>query len=583
MESFFKLFNQIIYCFKLMFNISKRFLLIRLVACFFLPILGITVSFIDKSIINQIIYGKQAIKLISILCILRVLIDTVILVLGHISSYVSLLQERLLEQYVHILIIKNSTESDITVFDDKSYYDKLLFTQSNFKSLASTIWCVLDGASSFISLIAIAFMFSKYNIFICLVIMISCLPYAIFARRNSIKAYECEMECLSDERKKSYWVDLASQKEFSGIVRLYKFGDKILQNYKSIWKKIYIKHNIVEKKRCIELTILSIFPKVLLGGVALYIALQIISGNGTIGDYSLYTGFSLQILTCTTSLFQTINQLFENQMDLETIKEFGKNTKSVITNGNKQLTEIKKIEFKNVSFCYPLMEKYILKNVSFTLNKNEKLAIVGKNGSGKSTIIKLLLRFYDVNQGKILINNRDIKEYDIESLRMCFSVYMQNQKNLCCSIKDNISMFDDNAEYCKIDDLVKHFDLEQIIEKGNKEKGIEQYLYKLFDEDGIEVSGGENQRIALARTMYRSGSCIILDEHTSAMDQGYTRKINQYIRNKYQNKITLIITHKLNEIDNDTKIIVIKKGSIVGFAEKKELFAKDSVFAKIYN
>lgn len=541
-------------------KISKKGLKIRLIICLILPLVGVATSYLDRNIINEIAKGKSTIKIICILCIMRLAIEIVEMILGHIAMYVTFIQEKSIQKYIQNSVIKKSTDSDISVFDDRSYYDKLLFMQSNFHTMISTIWCIIDGISAFITLGTIIFIFSKYSIIMCIVIILSSLPYAFVLRKYSIKRYECEMDCLSEQRKSSYWVELATQKEFSEITRLYNLGPKMIDKYNLLWNNVVSREKKIEKNSMHELILFSVVPQVVIAGVAFYITIQILHGGGSIGDYALYTSLSLQILNYTKVVFQTVNNFLENQMILETVEEFEEKTVKNINNGSKMLREIESISFQNVSFKYPYMKKKVLDNISFEINKGEKLVIVGSNGSGKSTITKLLLRFYDVSEGEILINGVNIKEYNLASLRKEFAVYFQNELNFCSSIEDNISLFSDEIDYKCMNDIAEHFDLKTIVKKGNEKLGFKQELYKRFEENGIEVSGGENQRIALARTLYQSGTCIVLDEHTSAMDFIYMNKANDFIQNKYKDKIVIIITHKMDEIFENAKLIFVNNG-----------------------
>lgn len=212
---------------------------------------------------------------------------------------------------------------------------------------------------------------------------------------------------------------------------------------------------------------------------------------------------------------------------------------------------------------------YACTTIYCTSKKNKTPSYSGSNGSGKSTITKLLLRFYDVSEGEILINGVNIKEYNLESLRGEFAVYFQNELNFCSSIEDNISLFSDEIDSDSMNDVVDNFDLETIVKKGDEKLGFKQELYKRFEENGIEVSGGENQRIALARALYQNGSCIVLDEHTSAMDFIHMNKANKFIQNKYEDKIVIIITHKMDDFFENAKFLFVNNGVCKNISNKE--------------
>ena len=177
-------------------------------------------------------------------------------------------------------------------------------------------------------------------------------------------------------------------------------------------------------------------------GIMLYLAFGILEGRNTIGDYTLYSGLLGQLLMNVITLVNAFNNIYEDRLRINNIRSFEK-IKSVIQDTGKRSVEGDvSIEFRNVSFKYPGTEKMILDNVSFRIGKRGKACIVGINGAGKSTIMKLVLRFYDATEGEILINDVNIKEYEISSLRKCFNAFFQDVSNYSFTVRENISISD---------------------------------------------------------------------------------------------------------------------------------------------
>lgn len=218
------------------------------------------------------------------------------------------------------------------------------------------------------------------------------------------------------------------------------------------------------------------------------------------------------------------------------------------------------IAFQNVSFKYPGSDTYALKNTSFTFKVGQKLAVVGMNGSGKTTMIKLLCRLYDPTEGVITLNGIDIRKYDYREYMSIFSVVFQDFKLFSFSLGQNVASGVEVDESKAIDCLVKAGFLERL---ENMPKGLDTYLHKDFDEKGIEVSGGEAQKIALARALYKDSPFIILDEPTAALDPIAEAEVYSKFNDIVGNKTAIYISHRLSSCRFCDEIVVFDHGEVV--------------------
>jgi len=218
------------------------------------------------------------------------------------------------------------------------------------------------------------------------------------------------------------------------------------------------------------------------------------------------------------------------------------------------------IEFKNVSFKYPGSEKYALKNLSMKLNIGQRLAVVGMNGSGKTTMIKLLCRLYDPTEGEITLNGINIMEYDYDQYLAIFGVVFQDFELLPFTLGQNVAAsveFDETS-------VLKNLELAGFNNKLEKmPNGLNTYLYKNFEEEGIEVSGGEAQKIALARAMYKNAPFIILDEPTAALDPIAEYEIYSTFNEIVGDKTAVYISHRLSSCKFCDDIVVFHEGELV--------------------
>lgn len=252
---------------------------------------------------------------------------------------------------------------------------------------------------------------------------------------------------------------------------------------------------------------------------------------------------------------------------------------SIFKDGKKTIENIETIEFKNVSFKYPRCDDYVLKNLSFKIDSKEKISLVGLNGSGKTTIIKLICRFFDVNEGEILINGENIKLYKYEDYMKCLAIVFQDFKIISFSVKNNIAILDENKE--KLYDVLERSEaLERINELPNKEN---TYINKWFDKKGVEFSGGELQKFALARALYKDADFVVLDEPTSALDPVSESKIYYHFKDVVGEKLTLFISHRLSSCIFSDKILVLDGYNIVETGTHEELMKnKEGLYRKMF-
>ncbi len=247
--------------------------------------------------------------------------------------------------------------------------------------------------------------------------------------------------------------------------------------------------------------------------------------------------------------------------------------------------EIKEIEFKNVSFKYPGTDKLILDNISIKIGAGEHLSIVGLNGAGKTTFIKLLCRLYDPTEGEILVNGINIKEYDYKQYMSLFAPVFQDFKLFAFPIEENITLKErEEAEKPVGDKLGNIIDLVNLNEMlGKLEKGTGTMLFKYFDESGIEPSGGEQQKIAIARALYKESPVVILDEPTAALDPIAEYEIYRQFHTLVGDKTAFYISHRLSSCRFCDEIAVFSEGKIAEYGTHDELVNRpDGIYAKMY-
>ena len=235
------------------------------------------------------------------------------------------------------------------------------------------------------------------------------------------------------------------------------------------------------------------------------------------------------------------------------------------------------IEFKNVSFKYPSSNEWVLRNLSFTISSRKKTAIVGENGAGKTTIIKLILRLYDPTEGEIFFNGINLKDIQIESLRSCFTSIFQDYNLYSISLSENL-FFKDKAKSVK--DLLKKVGLDS---KFYEKDDADRIISRKFTDDGIVLSGGESQRLCIARALSKNAPIILLDEPSAALDPIIENDIINVLINEAYSKTMIIITHRLSMCTLSDEIFYLEKGTIIERGNHNSLLLQKGKYFTLFN
>lgn len=317
----------------------------------------------------------------------------------------------------------------------------------------------------------------------------------------------------------------------------------------------------------------------LMGFTYIYIAVKTIAGEVLLSDFIFYTG---TVLSVSNELVNLVGAYAELKRNTEWIKPFFELLEVPQENHDDahklSLERIETIEFDDVSFKYPKTDTMILNHVSFKINKGEKISVVGLNGAGKTTLVKLLSRLYKPTNGKILINGIDIWEYKHHDYMEKLAAVFQDYKIFAYSITENIAgKLDHEGAY----DAASKVSLSQKIK--SLPKGMESTYSKSLYQDGIELSGGEQQKIAIARALYKGSDLIILDEPTAALDPLAEAEIYEHFNELVKDKTAIYISHRMSSSVFCDKILVLNHGVVEDYLPHKQLMKKkESLYYKLF-
>lgn len=379
-----------------------------------------------------------------------------------------------------------------------------------------------------------------------------------------------------------YFFNLFSDYKTGKEIRLYK--EQNIINDIATSKIVTDGENIMKKTalQCARSSsIVAILASIVGFGVYLFIGVKGILGLFSVGSLVLYCGSFLQIVKGVMKMTWTFGQT-EKIIPLVNYYFEILNTRDEMTYGTKEidLADNFDVEFKNVSFRYPNCETYALKNVNLKINSGEHYAIVGKNGSGKTTFIKLLCRLYDVSEGAIYINGTNIKEYTKDSIIRLYSAVFQDYKIFSLTVAQNIAASDDYDKAKLYDSFEKADIKERILKMANKEN---TYLYKDLDENGLEISGGEAQKLALTRALYKDAPIVILDEPTASMDPIAESSVYSKFNSFVENKTAIYISHRLSSCAFCDNIAVFDKAELVEVGTHHNLLSNNGKYSELWN
>ncbi|MCC8070073.1 MAG: ABC transporter ATP-binding protein/permease [Ruminococcus sp.] len=434
----------------------------------------------------------------------------------------------------------------------------------------------------------IGFVQSPYGLFSVLVLVILLeLFKATYINNKSITAYEkvnSSSEVMQSKRLLSFfeWFTLDNYKNGKEI-RIYNEKDLILSEYDKNYEIENSNYNHAYRKTIpsnFVFQMINVLTQILMYGFAIMRALTGMLSPSDVIAFSLYFQ---QIQSGISNLSDGYNMLKITPQFCKQIFDFLDipDEKYMGTIPTEKRTDNEyEFEFKNVSFKYPNSTEYVLKNINLKWKIGEKMALVGKNGCGKSTLVKLLCRLYDPTSGEITLNGVDIKKYQYEEYMALFSIVFQDSKLFSFSMAENVAS---STEYDKdyVEQCIIRSGLNTRLEKLSN--GIETFLYKDFNENGVEISGGEAQKLILARALYKKSPFIILDEPTSALDPISEYDIYTKFNSIVGTKTAIYISHRLSSCRFCDNITVMENGNIVEQGTHSQLLDRKGVYYSLWN
>ncbi|MCD7841023.1 MAG: ABC transporter ATP-binding protein/permease [Lachnospiraceae bacterium] len=401
-------------------------------------------------------------------------------------------------------------------------------------------------------------------------------------KRLNVRIYETNLEL------DNYWLTewaadfQMNDPSFAKEIRVFDIGGMLIDN----WKTVRQQGNVMKHKKVSDTNKTSFYQAIvnLCKDIVLYAysIFAVLTGRMAVGTMSIYISAANQFSSNLGNVVKSYLNISRVCMNIRDLKKF----MDLPTAQEKAGTETPKfdrsstIEFRNVSFQYPGSDRYALHNVNLTIHGDERLCIVGENGSGKSTFIKLLTGLYEPTEGEILLNGRKVPVYDHKAYQRLFSPAFQEFDKFYLSLGKNITL-DREVDQAKLDRVCRQLGLSSLVEK--LQNGYDTPVEKLTDMEGINPSGGELQKISIARAVYSDREIYVLDEPTAALDPLAEYELYTKFQEIIAGKCAVLITHRLSAVQLADRVAVFSDGGIVGCGTHQELYANGGLYQEMFD
>ena len=490
------------------------------------------------------------------------------------TDYITMISDKIMK-----MDFKNTEDPEV-LNKIKSVMNAVMSNNTGVEGVYHTLLGLFGRLTAFVGYISIVLFLSPWILlFLIINVLIS---YALTMR---VKKYEySQKEKAADKDRRTFYVfDTMYDFAYGKDIRIYDLKNILIDKFKKFrGERIDISNDVQEKQLKVKIVdvILLVIRECVVYGYLIYNVL--FTGMG-IGDFTMYFSTINGFGDWMKGILDDLANIKAQNMYLDDMREFLE-----IKSEDKEKTRdipidsSYEIEFKNVSFKYPKTDKYIYKNLSLKIKKGQRLAIVGINGAGKTTFVKLLCRLYEPTSGEILINGVNIKDFSKEEYYKILSVVFQDIKTFAFTVAENVSL--ENLEDVDREKVLHCIEKAGVGDKINSlQKGIDTSLLKILDGEGVELSGGENQKLALARALYKNGKIVILDEPTSALDAVAEYNIYKGFDELIGDKTAIYISHRLASTKFCDVIAFFENGEIVEYGTHEELLKKNGKYSDMFN
>jgi ATP-binding cassette, subfamily B, bacterial len=488
-------------------------------------------------------------------------------------------------RHISTKIMDHASKLDLTSYEDPLFYDKMERARVQGTDrivMIQSTGLLIQQVVTTVSLAGRVLFISPWILF---ALVICVVPAFVGETHFAFMGYSLNFRQTPAKREMDYLRILGGSKETAKELKLFGLGPFLMSRYTKLSDLLHKQNVSLAKRRVWVGAFLSTLGTVGYYGCYAYVIYETVFGGWTIGRLYLMTGAIAGASTNIQAVFTTFSQIADQALFITDLLEFfGLRPKVFSKPGALRVPRpiSKGFEFQDVSFAYPGQTRLVLSNVSFRLEPSERLALVGENGQGKTTIVKLLTRLYDPTGGRILLDGVDLREYDLDDLWKEIGVIFQDFMRYDLTASENIAIgrIEDQENIFRLRSAAQKSLAEQVIRK--LPKGYDQILGRRF-EGGVDLSGGEWQKIALARAYLREAQLLILDEPTAALDARSEHEVFERFAELTRGKMALLISHRFSTVKMADRILVLESGRIAEQGAHEELLRSKGRYAEMFD
>ena len=583
-------FNALVYLprfFKEIWRVNKSLFLLSAFCRLIGAVLPVIILWVGKLIIDEIIL-QISLDIPDYTSLWTyVAVEFALIILSDlVSRAISLTDGLLGDEYsiaTSITIIKKTNQINISLLEDSEFYDKLERARTQTTGRVGLMSNVLGQAQSAISIATLVAGLIYFEPYLIILLVLSIIPSFINEVRFSQQQYSLARSWTSERRELDYLRFIGANDKTAKEIKLFGLTDFIVNRFKNLSEEYYQLNKSLAIKRSALGFLFNVLGSLSYYGAYVFIIYRVLSGAITLGELTFLSGSFNRLMRNLQDFFSKFTRISESALYLKDYFDFI--DISIVSKVKEDIPLPKKItkgfEFKDVHFAYPNSENEILKGITFDLRAGEKLAFVGQNGAGKTTLIKLLLRFYEPTSGEILLDGININRFNIAKYQEYFGVIFQDFFRYEFTGKENIAIgnIDELDNLDKIENAAELSLANEVV--SELKHGYNQQLGKRFS-NGQELSGGQWQKVALARAYMKSAEVMILDEPTSALDARAESEVFGRFIGLTEGKTSIIISHRFSTVRQADRILVLEHGKALEIGTHEELMKNQALYSELF-
>jgi ATP-binding cassette, subfamily B, bacterial len=487
-------------------------------------------------------------------------------------------------QHVSVRVMEQAARLDLTTYEDPLFYDRL----ERARVQATDRLAMIQQMGRLIQQVITTLVFSAAlawaSPWLVLLLGLGVLPSFLGETHYAFLGYAKNFRQTPAKRQMDYLRQVAGSREGAKEVKLFGLNKFFTKRFQALADQIYVEDVSLSRSKLIVGGLLGIIGTLGYYGAYVYVIWRTLGGAYDIGEFTFLTASIQQASSNLQQVFSTASGIADQALFLTDLIAFFDMKPTVGSNPNGLPTpeRIQRgFEFRNVSFAYPGTDRTVLKNFNLTLSPGERIALIGENGQGKTTVVKLITRLYDPTEGQILLDGIDLREYSLEDLHRHIGVIFQDFMRFEMTARENIAVGRIDQPHQQSDiELAAHKSLADTV-VSKLAGGYDQMLGRRF-EGGVELSGGEWQKMALARAYLRDAQLLILDEPTAALDARSELEVFERFAELTEGKMALLISHRFSTVRMADRIVVLSGGRLLEEGNHQELMARNGLYASMF-